>query len=632
MWKRRAICSGLQRRGSGGYSVRSKCSVRGDRGVAMKRRILVSVVAVLMMVAMGLPCFWQAALAAPSMKEYDVPTSSSGPYGIAAGPDGALWFTEYYANKIGRITASGAFKEYDVPTSGSRPCGIAAGPDGALWFTEYGSNKIGRITTSGAFKEYLVPTAGSEPQGIAAGPDGALWFAEFDGNKIARYPVAAAFYFAEGTCRPGFDPYLCIQNPRNTDATVHITYMKGDGTVTPQDITVRHNSRSTINVRDKLGTGDDAAHDFSAVVTCTNGVDIVVERPMYFDYKGWTGGHDVVGATSPAISWYFAEGTTRPNFDPYLTIQDPWGVPAPVRITYMKGDGTTKIQDITVGPHSRSTVSVSNVLGSGNDPSHDFSCNILSVTGVSIVAERPMYFNYGGEWGGGSDVVGATAPASTFYFAEGTCRPGFDPYFCIQNPGNVVANVVLDYMKGDGTVVQDQVTVPANSRATVFPMDVLGTGDDAAHDFSTKVECTNGQSIIAERPMYFNYKGVWTGGHDVVGSTAAASDFYFAEGSCRPGFEPYLCIQNPGAADAKVHITYMKADGTSTPQDITVPHTSRSTVNIRDTLGTGDDASHDFSIEVKCTNSQSRIICERPMYFNYKGVWTGGSDVMGHTL
>jgi len=23
--------------------------------------------------------------------------------------------------------------------------------------------------------------------------------------------------------------------------------------------------------------------------------------------------------------------------------------------------------------------------------------------------------------------------------------------------------------------------------------------------------------IVAERPMYFNYKGSWTGGHDVVG-------------------------------------------------------------------------------------------------------------------
>jgi hypothetical protein len=60
------------------------------------------------------------------------------------------------------------------------------------------------------------------------------------------------------------------------------------------------------------------------------------------------------------------------------------------------------------------------------------------------------------------------------------------------------------------------VTVAPNSRATVSPRNKLGTGDDPAHDFSTVVTCSNGQ-MICERPMYFNYNGVWTGGHDVVG-------------------------------------------------------------------------------------------------------------------
>jgi hypothetical protein len=26
-----------------------------------------------------------------------------------------------------------------------------------------------------------------------------------------------------------------------------------------------------------------------------NDIPVVAERPMYFDYNGWTGGHDVVG-------------------------------------------------------------------------------------------------------------------------------------------------------------------------------------------------------------------------------------------------------------------------------------------------------------------------------------------------
>jgi len=36
--------------------------------------------------------------------------------------------------------------------------------------------------------------------------------------------------------------------------------------------------------------------------------------------------------------------------------------------------------------------------------------------------------------------------------------------------------------------------------------------------------------IITERPMYFNYKGAWTGGHDVVGALAPDTTWYFAEG------------------------------------------------------------------------------------------------------
>src|SRR5450756_801215 len=213
---------------------------------------------------------------------------------------------------------------------------------------------------------------------------------------------------------------------------------------------------------------------------------------------------------------------------------------------------------------------------------------------------------------------------STYYFAEGTCRPNFDTYFCIQNPGSAAASVTLNYMKGDGTSAAVDVTVPKNSRVMVSPRDTLGTGDDEAHDFSTRV--TSNQPIIVERPMYFNYNGVWTGGSDAVGATALASTYYFAEGKCRPDFDTYCCIQNPGSAAASVTLNYTKGDGTSAAVDVTVPKNSRVTVSPRDTLGTGDDEAHDFSTRV---TSNQPIIVERPMYFNYNGVWTGGSDAVG---
>jgi virginiamycin B lyase len=123
--------------------------------------------------------------------EYPLPTSNRYPGSITVGPDGALWFTEqdyFSGHLIGRISTSGGLTEYQIPTTNSQPASIAAGPDGALWFTENASNRVGRITTDGQFTEYPIPTPHSFPYGITAGPDGALWFTESEssGNKIGR--------------------------------------------------------------------------------------------------------------------------------------------------------------------------------------------------------------------------------------------------------------------------------------------------------------------------------------------------------------------------------------------------------------------------------------------------------------
>ncbi len=55
------------------------------------------------------------------------------------------------------------------------------------------------------------------------------------------------------------------------------------------------NSRATIAVKDIPGEDEDIAHDFSATVETTNGVQIIVEGVVYFDYAGWDGGHSKVG-------------------------------------------------------------------------------------------------------------------------------------------------------------------------------------------------------------------------------------------------------------------------------------------------------------------------------------------------
>jgi len=138
--------------------------------------------------------------------EYTLPDYHAGPYGITAGPDGNLWFTEYNSSKIGRISPTGAVTEFALPEPYSFPMGITAGSDGNLWFVEnpshctkgdlcefakgnLGNQAIGRITPTGIITEFPLLTAdwgGPEMIGIVEGADHAMWFTEPRGNRIGR--------------------------------------------------------------------------------------------------------------------------------------------------------------------------------------------------------------------------------------------------------------------------------------------------------------------------------------------------------------------------------------------------------------------------------------------------------------
>jgi hypothetical protein len=122
----------------------------------------------------------------PSITSYTSPSIDE-PAEITDGPDGALWFTNWGNNSIGRITTSGKVTSYTSPSIDD-PYGITEGPDGALWFINYGNNSIGRITTSGKVTSYTSPSI-DDPYGITEGPDGALWFINSGNGSIGRITV-----------------------------------------------------------------------------------------------------------------------------------------------------------------------------------------------------------------------------------------------------------------------------------------------------------------------------------------------------------------------------------------------------------------------------------------------------------
>ena len=131
------------------------------------------------------------------VKLYDTPTAASGPFGIASGSDGNMWFTEGAASAVGRITPTGAITEFPTLMASASPQGIAAGSDGALWFAEPGVRSIGRITTSGSLTDFQGP---AQPEIVTPAKDGNVWFGDVANHAVGyitpagivtEYPVSS---------------------------------------------------------------------------------------------------------------------------------------------------------------------------------------------------------------------------------------------------------------------------------------------------------------------------------------------------------------------------------------------------------------------------------------------------------
>ncbi|MBN2025340.1 MAG: cellulase family glycosylhydrolase [Actinobacteria bacterium] len=432
-------------------------------------------------------------------------------------------------------------------------------------------------------------------------------------------PDASTFYFAEGYTGEGFQEYLCLGNMDDVDAAVRVEFLFPDGGSDETWVSVPAGFRATVNVNAAVG----ADREVSMVVASEQ--DIVAERPMYFSYgDGWTGGHDVMGAQEPATSSYFAEGYTGEGFDEWLCILNPGDTAADLTFRFQtQEEGEREIGGFTVGPHSRASFKVNDILG------RNLQASCVVEASRAVVVERPMYFAYRGRsghaWQGGHCVMGAAAPSTRFLFAEGTTRTGFEQWLTIQNPQASAIDVqaVYRFGPGQGDQVARSYRLEGESRTTLFVPDEVGREKDVA------VELTSQSAFLAERPLYFDYAGTgtghWQGGHCVIGSGAAASAWYFAEGYTGEGFHEWLCLQNPGDAGATVRIDYLTQEAGALPARwAEVPADTRLTVFVN------DDAGRDYQLAVSLTvTSGPDIVVERPMYFACKG-GEGGHDVVGY--
>ncbi len=299
-------------------------------------------------------------------------------------------------------------------------------------------------------------------------------------------------------------------------------------------------------------------------------------------------------------TWYFAEGSTDWGYDCYISIENPNTTSVTVKLTYQTKSGEVPGPQFAMAAQSQATVNPRETVGAT-----DFSTKVECLEGNTIAADRTMtWTGPGAASPEAHNSIGVTSPEKTWYLAEGSSAWGFECWLLIQNPNPKVANCTITYMiEGTGPQAVNKQVNP-NSRAT-FDM----SKDIGEKDASIKV--TSDVPVIPERAMYRNNRRE---GHDSIGTTTPASDYFLAEGCTGFGFTTYVLIQNPQGKPVKVDVTYMTGAGPVAAPTFAMDANSRKTINVNETTTLKDP---NFSTQV---HGSAPIIAERAMY------WKGGPD------
>lgn len=360
-------------------------------------------------------------------------------------------------------------------------------------------------------------------------------------------------------------------------------------------------------------------------------------------------------ATLLPTTFYFAEGYTGTGFNEYLYLfSDGAAATGTASITYYLNGASSLTKTYAMTRGVTTTVNVGADVGINQQVSA-----VVTLPDVGT-AERKLVFNT--SWHGSTDIVGVTAPATEWDFAEGSTLAQFSEFLTLQNPNSSAVTANLNYQTDTGAHPTKTLSLPGKSRTTVevFHGDTNSTsgcipsGNGANCGVGLGVQgvsvriTTSGGSIIAERPFYVNGfsfgPGTISDGHDAFGANAPATLWNFAEGNTLSDFTEYLTLQNPGASTASVHLGYQIAGRSPVGKTLTVPAQTRVTipVNVGDTnpngacsplttcgLGPGLGG-----VSVQVTSNQP-IVAERPMYIHHNfgsGMVAGATVVVGSTF
>lgn len=445
---------------------------------------------------------------------------------------------------------------------------LGAGAQTATW---NGSTSAGPLAADGTYN-YRIRGA-SAP--AVTGPFGV-------NNTIPD--TSRTWFVAEGST-VGFDCYILVQNPNPIDVPVTFTFIRQDGTTKIYNETVGPLSRITVPVHAQV------PNTYSVSTYVEAPYPVLVERAMYFN-------SGQAGTDSPAINatsknWYFPANDTFPGEEDFILVTNSSDSPAQLTVTYLFASSPPATQNHTVTPHSRFTI-----------PVHGYYTgeyvSVQLASDLPVAAEEAFYIN---NRAGGLAGIGAVSPSLTWYFAEGdtssltTAGSAATTRLDVMNPGQVAANLTVNYLLENGSVISRTYSVAAQRRLSINAQTEVGAGQRFSVEASSTVPVVMSQWMLS--------------GTDVdgtIGSPTTDTNWYLAEGFTAFGYETWVIISNPGTDTASVKVRFHKQNTQNIVRYYAIGPKQRLTVYVNSELD------EETSVSTQVT-SDKPVVVERTMKF-----------------
>lgn len=119
-----------------------------------------------------------------------------GPYGIAATPQGEIYYASLAGSYLGHIERqSGAAQELEPPTPGQGARRVWSDSNGLLWVSEWNAGQLARYDpASGDWREWRLPGDHPQPYAVYVDESDQVWLSDFGANALLRFdPADEAF-------------------------------------------------------------------------------------------------------------------------------------------------------------------------------------------------------------------------------------------------------------------------------------------------------------------------------------------------------------------------------------------------------------------------------------------------------